>query len=62
VGIDAFSQAFTNPLLAEHVFNPDTFSPVGWEVIQTTKTLSDLVNRNVPARDRPYTVTFYRHQ
>ncbi len=60
VGIDAFSQALTSPLLAEHVFNERTFSKVGWELIHQDLTLSDLVNRNVPKRDRPYRVTFYR--
>jgi prostaglandin-endoperoxide synthase 2 len=39
VGIDAFSQALTNPLLAPRLFNEQTFSPVGMEVIRTTKTL-----------------------
>lgn len=60
VGIDAFSQALTSPLLAENIFNENTFSPVGWEVIHSTNTLSDLVNRNTPPRDKPYEVTFYR--
>ncbi|MEO0824536.1 MAG: peroxidase family protein [Cyanobacteria bacterium J06635_15] len=58
IGIDAFSQALTNPLLAPQIFNPETFSPAGWEIIQQTKTLSDIVNRNVPKGDRPYKVTF----
>lgn len=58
IGIDAFSQALTNPLLAPQIFNPDTFSPAGWAIIQQTKTLSDLVNRNVPKGDRTYKVTF----
>ncbi len=58
IGIDAFSQALTNPLLAPQIYNPQTFSPVGWEIIQQTKTMSDLVNRNVPASDRPFKVTF----
>jgi prostaglandin-endoperoxide synthase 2 len=60
VGIDAFSQALTNPLLAENIFNKDTFSAVGWEVIHNTNSLSDLVNRNTPQRDKKYKVTFYR--
>lgn len=60
VGIDAFSQALTNPLLAENIFNEKTFSPVGWEVINSTNTLSELVNRNTPPKDKPYKVTFYR--
>lgn len=58
IGIDAFSQALTSPLLAPEIYNPQTFSPVGWELIHQTKTMSDLVNRNVPAGDRPFKVTF----
>jgi prostaglandin-endoperoxide synthase 2 len=60
VGIDAFSQALTNPLLSEHVFNEATFSPLGWEILNAPVSLADLVNRNTPARERPYRVTFYR--
>jgi prostaglandin-endoperoxide synthase 2 len=48
VAVDAFSQALTNPLLSEHVFNPDTFSQYGWDDIQATHSLRDLVARNVP--------------
>ena len=33
VGVDAFSQALTNPLLAPRVFNAQTFSPLGLELI-----------------------------
>lgn len=58
IGIDAFSQALTNPLLAPRIYNEHTFSPVGWKIIHETKTLSDLVNRNVPPGDRPFKVTF----
>jgi prostaglandin-endoperoxide synthase 2 len=60
VAIDAFSQAFTNPLLAPRVFTPATFSPIGWDLIRTTRRLSDLVNRNVPDRGRPYAITMTR--
>ena len=60
VGIDAFSQALTNPLLAENIFNKETFSEVGWEVIHNTKTLSELVHRNIPKSEQSYKVTFYR--
>ena len=60
VGIDAFSQALTNPLLAENLFNPSTFSPVGWDEIARTNTLGDLLNRNLPDGQREYQVTFYR--
>jgi prostaglandin-endoperoxide synthase 2 len=59
VGIDAFSQALTNPLLAEHVFNPETFSPVGWNEIMSLRSLSDLVHRNIPSGQRHH-VSFYR--
>jgi prostaglandin-endoperoxide synthase 2 len=58
IGIDAFSEALNNPLLSPTIFNKDTFSPVGWEIIQNTKTVSDLVNRNVPASDKKYKVSF----
>lgn len=60
IGIDAFSQALTNPLLAENIFNPETFSPVGWEEIQITKTLSDLVHRNIPQTGKKHRISFYR--
>lgn len=60
VGVDAFSQALTNPLLAPRVFHPGTFSLLGWETIRATRSLSDLVHRNVPPRDRPYLVTMTR--
>jgi prostaglandin-endoperoxide synthase 2 len=36
VGVDAFSQALTNPLLSPRVFNEHTFSPVGMEIIGGT--------------------------
>ena len=60
VAIDAFSQAFTNPLLAPRVFNPETFSPLGWETIRTTATLADMLRRNVPDPGRPLHVTMTR--
>ena len=51
VAVDAFSQALTNPLLSEHVFNPETFSTPGWEAINYTKTLRDILDRNIPVVD-----------
>ena len=39
VGVDAFSQALTNPLLAPRVFNEQTFSPLGMEIIGSTRPL-----------------------
>ena len=47
VAIDAFSQAFTNPLLSEHVFNESTFSTAGLEVIEETSSLQDVLDRNL---------------
>jgi heme peroxidase len=60
IGIDAFSQALTNPLLAPSIFKEATFSPVGWEIVNTPVTLSDLVNRNTPPGHKKWNVTFYR--
>jgi prostaglandin-endoperoxide synthase 2 len=54
VGIDAFSQAFTNPLLAPRIFGPQTFSELGMEIIQSTRTLSDILHRNVPDPDKRF--------
>jgi prostaglandin-endoperoxide synthase 2 len=45
VAHDAFSQALTNPLLADDVFNEETFSPAGWDVINKTSTLDHIVQR-----------------
>lgn len=62
IAVDAFSVVLTNPLLAERVFNEKTFSKVGWQEIQNTNTLADLVHRNIPEQDKEYTVTFDRNQ
>ncbi|GII95001.1 peroxidase family protein [Sinosporangium siamense] len=53
IAIDAFSQALTNPLLASRVFTPATFTPQGFEIIAATRTLSDILHRNVPEDPRP---------
>ena len=47
IAIDAFSQAFTNPLLSEHVFNSETFSKIGMSTIQETSSLQDVLDRNL---------------
>ena len=59
VAFDAFSQALTNPLLAPRVFVPETFSETGWDIIEETNELSDIVNRNVP-KGTSYDVSFTR--
>jgi prostaglandin-endoperoxide synthase 2 len=48
VAIDAFSQALTNPLLAERVFNEQTFSAEGMAIIGATKSFRDIADRNIP--------------
>jgi prostaglandin-endoperoxide synthase 2 len=49
VGVDAFSQALTNPLLSQHVFNAQTFTPWGFQLIQDTHDLGQILARNCPA-------------
>ena len=39
---------------------PRTFSPLGWDLIRTTGTLSDLLHRNIPDAGRRYEVTMTR--
>ena len=46
VGLDAFSQAFTNPLISRNVYNEQTFSKVGWSTINETTRIEDIVRRN----------------
>lgn len=60
IAIDAFSQALTNPLLAPRVFNSATFSTQGMEIIASTRTLSDVLHRNVPEDPRPRFVSMTR--
>ncbi|MDA0159727.1 hypothetical protein OM076_05595 [Solirubrobacter ginsenosidimutans] len=60
VGVDAFSQALTNPLLSPHVFNERTFSAAGMEIIGGTGRLADIVGRNVPEAPGEYLVTMTR--
>ena len=59
VAVDAFSQALTNPLLSQHVFNEETFSPTGWATINGKNTLDAIVRRNTPkgAVGGPITMT-----
>jgi prostaglandin-endoperoxide synthase 2 len=52
VAVDAFSQALTNPLLSQYVYNEETFSAPGWMAIQSTGTFRDVLNRNTPSDQR----------
>ena len=47
VAYDAFTQAYTNPLVSKNIFNARTFSDYGLEVIASTTCFNDLVKRNV---------------
>jgi prostaglandin-endoperoxide synthase 2 len=47
VAFDAFSHAFTNPLLSKQVFNEQTFTQMGMETIHATCTLQDVLDRNL---------------
>jgi prostaglandin-endoperoxide synthase 2 len=60
VAIDAFSQAYTNPLLSEHVFNANTFSKAGMAIIQETSNLQDVLDRNVPEASGNYQAAMMR--
>ena len=51
VGNDAFTHALTNPLLAEAVYNADTFSAEGLAIIDDTETLADVIVRNTGITD-----------
>jgi prostaglandin-endoperoxide synthase 2 len=60
VALDAFSQVYTNPLLARRIYNDDTFSPEGMEIIRSTTSLAQIVNRNVPPAPRQWFVSLTR--
>ncbi len=59
VGLHAFSQLMTNPLLAREVYNETTFSAAGMNMIDTTKSLAQVVNRN-PAGSPDHYVSLTR--
>jgi prostaglandin-endoperoxide synthase 2 len=46
VANDAFTQALTNPLLAESVHNAETFGEEGLEIVRGTRTLAEVIRRN----------------
>ena len=60
VAFDAFSQALNNPLLAPRIYNADeTFSPTGRTIIDKTRRLSDVVQRNTRSGEEHF-VSFTR--
>lgn len=60
VAIDAFSQALTNPLLNPHIFNDETFTPLGMQMIKGPCRLADIVQRNTPQSSQHPLVTLTR--
>jgi prostaglandin-endoperoxide synthase 2 len=60
VAIDAFSQALTNPLLNPNIYHERAFSPLGMELIEKTRRLTDVLHRNIPADSRQYYVSLTR--
>ena len=57
VAYDAFTHILTNPLLATEIHTPQTFSDVGWAIIQQNATLEQIIKRNVRYPDA-VTVSF----
>jgi prostaglandin-endoperoxide synthase 2 len=53
VALDAFSQALTNPLLSENVYNAQTFTDEGMAIIESTGRLKDIVLRNTTSTAAP---------
>ncbi len=47
VGVDAFSQALTNPLLSANIYGAETFTSVGLGWIERTHCLNDIAQRNL---------------
>ncbi|MCH5641191.1 peroxidase family protein [Gordonia sp. ABSL49_1] len=51
VAHDAFTQALTNPLLAKEVFNVNTFTQKGMDIIEGTRSLEQIIKRNATDPD-----------
>jgi prostaglandin-endoperoxide synthase 2 len=58
VGVDAFSQILTNPLLSQNVYGPDAFSNYGMDVIKNTTSFHVLVERNKMGEAYPNPASF----
>jgi prostaglandin-endoperoxide synthase 2 len=53
VGLHAFSQLMTNPLLSPELYNEQTFSKRGMAIIDERPTLAQIVRRNIPNGSPP---------
>ena len=60
VGIDAFSQALTKPLLHSRTFCSETFSVLGWRLIHEPQSIERLVRRNTPEHAGEYHISMTR--
>jgi prostaglandin-endoperoxide synthase 2 len=60
LAIHAFSQLMTNPLLAPQVYGEHTFSARGMRTIEETKSLKQVLQRNVPAGSPDWFVSLTR--
>ncbi len=60
VAIDAFSQALTNPLLSARIFNKETFTEIGMDVIASTTRLTDILQRNLNGKTQKYYLSMTR--
>ena len=49
ISYDAFTQIYTNPLLSKNIFNEETFTQTGMEIINTTHSLQQIAERNAVA-------------
>lgn len=58
VARDAFSQALTNPLFSQHVWNEETFSSHGWSLVNQPQSMQGVVDRNTGTGEMGY-VGFY---
>lgn len=54
VGLHAFSQLMTNPLLARGIYDERTFSALGMKMIESTTSIDQLLQRNLPAGSSRY--------
>ncbi|HEY0712756.1 MAG TPA: peroxidase family protein, partial [Polyangia bacterium] len=52
VGYDALTQIYSNPLISEAVFTPETFTPRGMDVIRETTSIQSLVERNLSEAEK----------
>jgi prostaglandin-endoperoxide synthase 2 len=52
VAYDAFTQIYTNPLLSSNVYNAQTYTEYGLNLINETNSVRDLVGRNVNGKSK----------